>query len=162
MWRSLVARFLGVEEVAGSNPVIPTFMLQLMPFKDPEKKRAWQKQRNLKFNYMRATGIDVARFILWEARRSDKTRGTICDLTRENVETLIAHGCSYCGETLLRMTLDRIDNAKGHTLENVVPACIRCNYARRDMSHAAWLCLIEGMRRARELGLFNKWTGRTR
>jgi len=60
------------------------------------------------------------------------------------------------------MTLDRIDNLKGHSFDNVVPACIRCNYARRNMSYEAWLCLTEGMRRARELDLFKGWTGRTR
>src|SRR2546423_9668456 len=133
-----------------------------MPFKDPAKKQEWQRQRNLKFVRMRATGIDVARFILWEARRSDKSRGLLCDLSKSEVEALIANGCSYCGETQLRMTLDRIDNSKGHTLSNVVPACIRCNYARRNMTSEARLCLAEGMRRARELNLFGVWTGRTR
>jgi hypothetical protein len=101
-----------------------------MPYKDLEKKRAWQKRRNLMFSQMRAAGVDVARFILREARRSD--------------------------------TLDRIDNSKGHTRDNVVPACIRCNYARRNMPYEAWLCLTDGMKRARELGLFKEWTGRTR
>jgi hypothetical protein len=133
-----------------------------MPYKDLEKKRAWQKRRNLMFSQMRAAGVNVARFILREARRSDTLRGHTCDLTKAEIEQLIARGCSYCGETVLRMTLDRIDNAKGHTRDNVVPACIRCNYARRNMPYEAWLCLTDGMRRARELGLFEGWTGRTR
>lgn len=133
-----------------------------MPYKDPFKKQAWQRQRTLKFSQMRAAGIDVARFILREARRSDRLRGRVCDLTKDQIESLISRGCSYCGETGLRMTLDRIDNSGGHTLDNVVPACIRCNYARRDMPYEAWLCLVEGMRQARELGLFKAWTGRTR
>ena len=133
-----------------------------MPYKDLEKKRAWQKRRNLMFSQMRAAGVDVARFILREARRSDKLRGHTCDLTKQEIETLIAGGCRYCGERELRMTLDRIDNSKGHTLDNVVPACIRCNYARRNMPYEAWLCLTEGMRRARELDLLKGWTGRTR
>ena len=47
-----------------------------MPYKDLEKKRAWQKRRNLMFSQMRAAGVDVARFILREARRSDTLRGT--------------------------------------------------------------------------------------
>jgi len=133
-----------------------------MPYKDPAKKQAWQRRRNLKFSQMRAANIDVARFILREARRSDKLRGRACDLTKEQIETLIAGGCSYCGETGLRMTLDRVDNDRGHELDNVVPACIRCNYARRDMPFEAWSQLTDGMRRARELGLFKSWTGRTR
>lgn len=133
-----------------------------MPYRDLEKKRAWQKRRNLMFSQMRAAGVDVARFILREARRSDTLRGHTCDLTKTEIEQLIGRGCSYCGETEVRMILDRIDNDKGHTLANVIPACIRCNYARRNMPYEAWLCLTDGMRRARELGLFNGWTGRTR
>ncbi|HWS56586.1 MAG TPA: hypothetical protein VN228_20790 [Pyrinomonadaceae bacterium] len=66
-----------------------------MPYKDPLKKQAWQRRRTLKFSQMRAAGIDVARFILREARRSDKLRGKACDLTKEQIETLIAGGCSY-------------------------------------------------------------------
>jgi hypothetical protein len=133
-----------------------------MPYKDLEKKRAWQKRRDLKFSQMRAAGIDVARFILREARRSDTLRGHACDLTKQEIEQLIARGCDYCGEKNLRMTLDRIDNSKGHARDNVVPACIRCNYARRNMPYEAWLCLVGGMRQAREQGLFKEWTGRTR
>jgi hypothetical protein len=60
------------------------------------------------------------------------------------------------------MTLDRIDNKRGHSRANVVPACIRCNYARRDMPYAAWLCLAPGLRVALEQGLFGEWTGRCR
>jgi hypothetical protein len=161
MWRSLVARTLGVGEAASSNLAIPIQLL-VMPFKDPHEKRSWQKRRNLKFNQMRATGTDVARFIFWEARRSDKRRGLECDLNREQIAEIIKRECVYCGETQLRMTLDRIDNSRGHTKDNVNPACIRCNYARRDMPYRAWLCLAEGMRRAREFGLFEGWTGRTR
>lgn len=133
-----------------------------MPYKDRTKRQACERRRALKLSQMRAAGIDIARFILREARRSDRLRGRTCDLTKEQIESLIAGGCSYCGETGLRMTLDRIDNAEGHTRENVVPACIRCNYARRDMPYEAWLCLVDGMRRARRLGLFGRWTGRTR
>ena len=133
-----------------------------MPYKDSEKRKEYQRRRDLVFKRMRAEGVDVARFILREARRSDKLRGVVCDLTKAQIETLIAKGCDYCGEMNLRMTLDRIDNSKGHTLSNVVPACIRCNYARRNMPYEAWLCLAEGMRRARELNLFGVWTGRTR
>ena len=133
-----------------------------MPYKDIEKRREYNRRRDEVFKRMRAEGVDVARFILREARRSDRLRGRVCDLTKAEIESLIAGGCSYCGETEMRMTLDRVDNSKGHTLDNVVPACIRCNYSRRDMPYEAWLCLADGMRRARELNLFKGWTGRTR
>lgn len=83
-------------------------------------------------------------------------------MTVEFVQQMIEGGCSYCGESELRMTLDRIDNSQGHTRENVVAACIRCNYTRKDMPHGAWILLAPAMKVARECGLFGAWTGRTR
>lgn len=100
-----------------------------------------------------------AKFIVKDARATDKRRGLHNDLTVEWVGSFIAGGCHYCGETALRMTLDRIDNERGHTRDNVLPACGRCNFARRTMPYAAWLCLVGGMREARERGLFGEWTG---
>ena len=110
----------------------------------------------------RSDGTDVARWILEDSRRWDRKHGFVCDLDKGWIDQRIANGCAYCGETALRMTLDRMDNAKGHTRDNVVPACIRCNYARRSMPYAAWLCLCKGVREAREQGLFGAWTGRAR
>jgi hypothetical protein len=111
----------------------------------------------------RAAGLDPARWILIDSKASDrKAKRDGFDLTRDFVEGLIARGCMYCGETALRMTLDRIDNDKGHTKENVNPACIRCNYLRRDMPYAAWLLLCPALRQARERGAFGDWQCRAR
>jgi hypothetical protein len=60
------------------------------------------------------------------------------------------------------MTVDRIDNNKGHLLTNVVPACLRCNLARGDMPYEAWLCLVPGLKEAREKGLFGAWIGKVK
>lgn len=113
-----------------------------------------------KLSLMRRTNVDVSRFILEDSKNSDKKRGHRNDLDKAFICELIKNGCSYCGEIKLRMTLDRVDNAKGHTKKNVVPACVRCNYTRGNMPHEAWLCLIDGMKRARLDGLFGDWTGR--
>ena len=52
--------------------------------------------------------------------------------------------CYYCNENMLlvyenvrepkQWTLDRIDNSKGHIIENVVISCLDCNLKRRTMS----------------------------
>ncbi len=102
------------------------------------------------------------KFIWYDSRKSDKKAGRENDLTKKFIEVEIAKGCSYCGESEIRMTLDRIDNDKGHMVNNVVPACIRCNYTRKNMPYEAWLVVAEGMRKARAAGLFNGWTGRAR
>jgi hypothetical protein len=41
--------------------------------------------------------------------------------------------------------LDRIDSTKGHTLDNVVPCCWRCNIAKRDMTQEEFFAHIERM-----------------
>ena len=53
--------------------------------------------------------------------------------------------CTFCHRPLLLLyslayegaqwTLDRIDNSLGHTLQNVLPACLTCNLRRRRQSH---------------------------
>ena len=97
-------------------------------------------------------------FILKDSKQSDRRAGRSNDLTREFVEGLIFNGCQYCGETELKMTLDRKDNSIGHLKTNVVPCCIRCNYVRRDMPYEAWLVLVPSLRIAREHGLFGTWS----
>jgi len=57
------------------------------------------------------------------------------------------------------MTLDRINNSKGHLMNNVVPACRRCNTTRGDMPYKAWLFLVDGMRKARLANAFGNWNG---
>src|SRR5262249_8563574 len=72
-----------------------------------------------KLSARRKNNTGVASFIWRDSRKSDKKNGYENDLTKEFIEAAIADGCAYCGESGLRMTLDRIDNAKGHTRENV-------------------------------------------
>lgn len=93
------------------------------------------------------------------SRNNDKKKGRQNDLNRGFIKEMISKGCSYCGHNGGRMTLDRIDNSIGHLKTNVVPACIRCNYVRRDMPYEAWIIIAPSMRKARELGLFGSWDG---
>ena len=123
---------------------------------------AASRRYGMKKRDQRKNGINVARWILTDSRQSDKKHGRENNLTHSLIEELIANGCSYCGDNTIRMTLDRKDNNLGHISENVVPACIRCNYVRRDMPLTAWLLLIPTMRSARESGAFGKWTGAAR
>jgi hypothetical protein len=107
--------------------------------------------------------VNAEKYTLYDARRSDRQRGfPTSDLTIDLVKELIASGCSYCGDKSVRIGLDRIDNSKGHTSDNVVPCCMRCNLVRGSMPHGAWGVVAPGMRAAREAGLFGAWEGKTR
>jgi hypothetical protein len=41
--------------------------------------------------------------------------------------------------------LDRVDSMKGHTPDNVVPCCYRCNCAKNNMSFNDFISHIEKM-----------------
>lgn len=118
------------------------------------KRNAWSAE------YQRRYRVDrPAMAIFYDSRKSDRKHSRGNDLDLPFIESLISNSCSYCGETSLRMTLDRTNNNLGHLKSNVVPACIRCNYARGNMPYGAWVCLIPGMRKAREEGMFGSWVG---
>jgi 5-methylcytosine-specific restriction endonuclease McrA len=65
-------------------------------------------------------------------------------LTYEQAAPLFFAPCFYCGSKITwakdRTTLvglhgiDRLDSSKPYTLDNVVPCCKHCNYAKNDMS----------------------------
>jgi len=62
---------------------------------------------------------------------SDKKKGLVCDISLSEFKEIILDGCIYCGYKG-SIGLDRIDNAIGHTRENVVPCCYECNCARNN------------------------------
>jgi hypothetical protein len=106
-----------------------------------EKRHRWAKRRRQDPKFLPS--------IIWrDSRSSDKKLLRENDLDKDFIKDKISNGCFYCGETKIRMTLDRIDNSLGHLKTNVNPACMRCNYLRRDMPYDAWLFLVEGIRKA--------------
>lgn len=121
-------------------------------------ERHLAKKRRQSSNYRITNPVAT---IVNDCKASDKKKGRgENDLDRAFVEELIRNGCSYCGDDQLRMTLDRMDNSKPHTRENVVPSCIRCNYIRGSMPYTAWLNMVPAVRSTRELGLFGDWRSR--
>lgn len=116
------------------------------------------KQKNEKSKIERAAGLKTEKYILEDSRKSDRRKGFKNDLDNEFIKETISCGCSYCGTTELRMTLDRIDNDKGHLKSNVVPSCIRCNYIRRNMPYQAWMWIVPSIRSAVLHGLLDGWT----
>jgi hypothetical protein len=85
-------------------------------------------------------------------------------LDAEFVAKILKLPCSYCGIeqkdlTAGRIGLDRKNSTIGYVQSNVVQACSRCNFLKRDMPYAAWEILIPAVRIAREHGLFGEWIG---
>jgi len=125
-------------------------------FRNPDRS-AYFKARNALERKSRRDGFERDRWILVDSKHDDRRHGRANNLDREFIQQQIANGCSYCGETEILIGLDRVDNALGHTKDNVRSACIRCNCLRRDMPFEAWLVLVPSVREARERGLFLNW-----
>jgi len=59
--------------------------------------------------------------------------------------------CHYCGSipnnnknnVFYYNGLDRIDNSKNHTIDNVVPCCKHCNYAKNNQTYDDYLLWIK-------------------
>lgn len=64
-------------------------------------------------------------------RIKDKKKGFECNLSIEDMIKTMNQPCIYCGD-INKIGCDRIDNSKGHTIDNVVPCCVDCNKARSD------------------------------
>lgn len=89
-------------------------------------------------------------------RTSDKKRGLESTLTAEQLREILSKECSYCGSSF-KMTADRKDNSLGHTFENCVPACFRCNIMRTHVPYDAWLMISVAVKQAFEAGLLPDW-----
>jgi hypothetical protein len=90
-------------------------------------------------------------------KRSAKERGLEWALPDYKVKELITCPCFYCGASgkahaylekayngdFPSNGLDRIDNSKGYTEENVVPCCKTCNHAKNNMSFSEFVCYID-------------------
>ena len=64
--------------------------------------------------------------------RDKKIGLSVCDITIDwMIGNILTKPCTYCGDTK-RIGCDRIDNSKGHTMDNVVPCCVECNNVRND------------------------------
>lgn len=85
-------------------------------------------------------------------RKYDASKGFENSLTFEQLLPLVETACVYCGDVSEFNGVDRIDGNKGHSLENVVPACKICNIVRRDIfTHEIMLSTVgPAVRAARE------------
>jgi hypothetical protein len=78
--------------------------------------------------------------------RSAKDRGFPVDLNLKHFEELLDLGCQYCGTDLSLQNgycLDRIDNSKGYTDNNVTPCCKECNLAKGTRTVSQFLDWIK-------------------
>ena len=89
-----------------------------------------------------------------------KRRGIEFALTPAQFVELVDSSCFYCGDryeysfqwsksdrdkkyTLIGCGLDRMSPDEGYTLDNVVPACKNCNFAKLELSQKDFFAMVE-------------------
>lgn len=92
----------------------------------------------------------------------DSKRGLPGDpIPWESAKALMESPCSYCEITECK-GLDRQDNSRGHSLENVIPACGDCNLILSDMPVEMKRLFKPALIEARKRGLLDIWKHPTR
>jgi hypothetical protein len=66
--------------------------------------------------------------------RSAKKRNIGFDLTFEQFIQYWQKPCYYCGDIIDNIGIDRVDNAKGYEVGNIISCCQICNYAKRTQT----------------------------
>lgn len=94
------------------------------------RKRTKDSYKKENFNY--GTEKWAIQYLASKRHRDKKRQLTVCDFTVNELLSLINEACTYCDSNSEKIGMDRIDNTKGHTKDNVVACCPTCNSARMD------------------------------
>ncbi len=85
-----------------------------------------------------------------------KKRNLAFELTFDQAMELIKQRCKYCQSTpsnrkqskanknspLLYQGIDRVDNSLGYTIDNCVPCCRNCNWAKSKMQYDEFIAWV--------------------
>lgn len=107
---------------------------------NPDKRQKWLDKYNQspKGKYTRL----YSGYCRFDRKRFGTDEHTI---TKEQIKELIegVHKCTFCGETDWRkLGLDRIDNNKPHTIDNVHVCCWHCNITRQGRTFEEYMEII--------------------
>lgn len=113
-------------------------------------KTAWTSTPATKEKRNAYLSTPRGRFVSSRARA--KVLGKEFSITEDQYYFLISMPCHYCDGKLSPkgVGLDRIDSAKGYTLENAVACCKKCNVLKGDsLSKDEMKAVVETLRRLR-------------
>jgi hypothetical protein len=102
-----------------------------------------------------SVGLSMQNVTFYSYKRNAQTRGIDFNITKDKFAEITSKNCFYCGlppqltparkhykKGLPHNGLDRLDNSGGYNLENVVPCCKTCNYAKHTLSYGDFMSWI--------------------
>lgn len=94
------------------------------------KRRITSKACREKYQYNKQPKFRYATY-----KRGAVRRKLEFDLTLEEFSSFWNTNCSYCNDPIEGIGLDRKDNNKGYTKDNIVACCTVCNWMKHKMTH---------------------------
>lgn len=76
-------------------------------------------------------------------KKSAKKRGIEFELTQKECEPFFNSNCYFCNDLYDGLGMDRLDNAIGYKLNNIVPCCYRCNIMKHTSTEDDFIKQIE-------------------
>jgi len=110
--------------------------------------------------YRLKKGEAAFNILFGDLKRSAERRKHTWALSEEDVRQLTSQPCYYCGREpqqsrivrrrgvngdYLCNGIDRVDNSKGYSKDNVVPCCSKCNVAKHTMTREEFLSWISSV-----------------
>lgn len=113
-----------------------TALLHLNPPALINKRQAPLKNLNQNWKSWRDYQLKKVRpeFRYKHYQRGAKARGIEFSLTFEEFQTFWQKPCFYCEGEVSTVGLDRFDNTKGYSIDNVVSCCASCNIMKNNLS----------------------------
>jgi hypothetical protein len=104
--------------------------------RDPEYKQRRREQRKRRWL------LDPqAHFVAY--RSNAKRRKISFALSFEDFNNFWKKPCTYCGESIETVCIDRIDSSLGYVAENITPCCFQCNSAKLDLTRQQFINWIQ-------------------
>ena len=99
-----------------------------------------------KLNGTQPKRVRSVNFQIWVYKRNARNRGIAYRLSDRAAREMLLAPCTYCkAKSTPCGGLDRLDNRKGYTKRNTVPACWPCNRSKSTMPERDWILHVEAV-----------------
>ena len=68
-----------------------------------------------------------------------RKRGLVFELSFSDFMKLWGAACSYCGDNIDTIGIDRIDNSIGYVIDNIASCCSQCNFMKRSYTKSEFI-----------------------
>ncbi len=97
-------------------------------------RKETQRVNKLKYQYHKTPKHRYATY-----KRGALSRGIEFNITYEEFNTYWNKPCAYCAQTIAGIGLDRQNNNKGYTIDNLVTCCRTCNFMKHTLDDKTFI-----------------------